>query len=188
MNCFGKKWRNRSIFKHLDLISLCTIKRNPWGLWMSNLHLTLLLLSCTCIHDAWCLNLIKTFSVNEILLIIMNCFVLRLFYSSLTQVEIQLIVNIDPLIAKETLRKFKGASISWLRNNHLFFYATLFWHLFLNIYFPQSVGGDHPFYKKWFLRLIIKIHSYNFYICTFISILICLVLRDSAFCLQVFVH
>lgn len=37
----------------------------------------------------------------------MNCFVLRLFYSSLTQVEIQLIVNIDPLIAKETLRKFK---------------------------------------------------------------------------------
>lgn len=57
-------------------------------------------------------TLIKTFSVNEILLIIMNCFVLRLFYSSLTQVEIQLIVNIDPLIAKETLKKFKGASIS----------------------------------------------------------------------------
>lgn len=36
----------------------------------------------------------------------MNCFVLRLFYSSLTQVEIQLIVNIDPLIiAKETFKK-----------------------------------------------------------------------------------
>lgn len=129
MNCFGKKWRNWSIFKHLDLISLCTIKRNPWGLWMSNLHLTLLLLSCTCIHDAWCLNLIKTFSVTKLWLkhflltkffLLLNCFVLRLFYSSLTQVEIQLIVNIDPLIAKETLRKFKGASISWLRNNHLF--------------------------------------------------------------------
>lgn len=56
--------------------------------------------------------MIKTFSVNEILLIIMNYFVLRLFYSSLTQVKIQLIVNIDPLIAKETLKKFKGASIS----------------------------------------------------------------------------
>lgn len=167
MNCFGKKWRNRSIFKHLDLISLCTIKRNPWGLWMSNLHLTLLLLSCTCIHDAWCLNLIKTFSVNEILLIIMNCFVLRLFNSSLTQVEIQLkFVNIDPSIAKETLRKFKGASISWLWNNHLFFNTTLFWHLFLNIYFPQSVGGDQmifaPHYQNTFIQFLHMYIHFNF--------------------------
>lgn len=135
------------IYKLFDLISLCTIIRNPWILWTSNLNLILLLLSCTCIHDAWCLQS-KNIFCNQKTFDYYESFCPKIFFIPLWHKSRYNSTSIiDPLIAIErcvpVMRQklnWKRASISWLWNNHPFFYTTLFWHIFLKRYFPQFVG------------------------------------------------